>query len=95
MKRPLESNDTSVNDQSWVEYYDPSGEIRGKDDEHGSYKARYELKGDQICFDYPGDDSDWCGQISMRGNRIDYIEDGEIVNLIRDTLVHNGNPYNL
>lgn len=83
------------NNETWIEYYDPNGEIRGRDDEHGSYTARYSFKGNSICFDYPGDDSDWCGEISMRGNSIDYIHDGNLVTFIRNTTLIQGNPSGL
>ena len=82
------------NSKKWMEYYDPSGEIRGKDGK-GEYSAKYELKGDQICFDYDGTDDDWCAQISMRGNKVDFLEDGKLVSFIRNTVIIPGNPSGL
>lgn len=84
-----------MNGQQWVEFYDPSGDIRGMDEEQGTYNASYSLKGDQICFDYPGTNDDWCAQISMRGNRVDYLHEGKVVNFIKNTVFENGNPQGL
>lgn len=78
-----------------MEYYDPNGEIRGKDEEHGAYSAKYVLKANSICFDYQGSDDDWCAQVSMRGNRVDFIEDGKLVTFVRNTMIIPGNPSGL
>lgn len=79
----------------WVEFYDPNGEIRGKDDKQGPYKASYTLRGDQMCFDFPGTYDDWCAQISMRGNRVDFINKGKLVTFLRNTTFVDGNPNGL
>ena len=84
-----------LNNMKWVEFYDPSGDIRGKDDKQGAYKASYTLKGDQICFDYPGTWDDWCAKISMRGNRVYFINKGKLVTFIKNTIFADGNPNNL
>lgn len=84
-----------TNSRKWYEYYDASGEIRGKDDDHGTYKASYKLDGGQVCFDYEGTNDDWCAQVSMRGNRVDFLHKGELVNFIKNTIFIDGNPNNL
>lgn len=84
-----------TNNIKWIEFYDPSGEIRGKDDKQGAYKASYTLKGDQMCFDFPGTVDDWCTQVSMRGNRVDFINKGKLVTFLRNTTFIDGNPYGL
>lgn len=83
------------NGRKWYEHYDSSGEIRGRDDDQGSYQARYTLDGDRICFDYAGTNDDWCAQVSVRGNRADFLKNGELQTFIRNTIFLDGNPNNL
>jgi hypothetical protein len=78
----------------WSEYYDPSGEIRGKDATHGAYTARYTLKADQICYDYSGNDDDWCGQVSEDGSQVYFLKEGKLVTFIRNASIASGNPEN-
>lgn len=82
------------NGVKWSEYYDPSGAIRGKDATHGAYDARYTLKGDQICYDYPGNDDDWCGQVSDDGSQVYFLKEGKLVTFIRNASIADGNPDN-
>jgi hypothetical protein len=83
------------NGRKWSEYYDASGEIRGRDDDQGTYLANYTFNGNEICFDYAGTFDDWCGQISLRGNHADFLKDGELQTFMRNTILLDGNPNNL
>lgn len=83
------------NSRKWYEFYDASGEIRGRDDDQGTYQARYTLDGDKICFDYAGTQDDWCGQVSLRGSRVDFLKGGELQTFVRNTFLVDGNPNNL
>ena len=78
----------------WREYYDPSGEIRGTDEDHGAYSARYEIRQDFMCFDYPWDGADWCSVISIDGDNLTFYKDGKPVTTIRNTQLLPGNPHN-
>jgi len=60
------------NHVKWAEFYDPSGEIRGTDDEHGAYTIRYTLDGNKLCYDYPGNDNDWCATLSLQGDDVQF-----------------------
>jgi hypothetical protein len=78
--------------QLWSEYFDPSGELRGDDGTHGVYPARYAITENFLCFDYPGDSLDWCGQIFSEGDRIKFIRSDEFVRIPGTAKVIPGNP---
>jgi hypothetical protein len=66
------------NNLKWTEYYAPDGAIHGRDDAHGDYQASYKIDGDKLCYDYPGESSDWCARLSLTGDRLEFLnEDGE------------------
>ena len=77
----------------WREYFDPSGEIRGTDEEHGAYSARYEIRPNVMCFDYPWEGYDWCCAIGLQGDKLTFYKDGREVTSIRDSQLLPGNPY--
>lgn len=83
------------NHVAWAEYYDPSGELRGRDARKGAYTARYALKGDQLCYDYEGSDDDWCAQVSDVGGEVSLVTDGKLVTYNRNLSIVPGNPDNL
>jgi hypothetical protein len=100
LKRRVEGNTIRgeyPNGRKWVEFYDPKGEIRGKDDKKGSYSARYTFNGDKLCFDYPDNDGDWCAQVSEGSGQAYFIDasSGELVTFIRNASIVTGNPDNL
>jgi hypothetical protein len=79
----------------WQEYYDPSGEIRGTDEEHGAYSASYEIRQDLMCFDYSWDNADWCGVIGIDGDNLTFYHDGKVIESIQNTKLVPGNPFKL
>jgi hypothetical protein len=84
------------NHQKWMEHYTPDGKIRGKADQLGSFKGRYEFKDNVICYYYDGhSDWNWCSQISVIGDTIYFLEDGKLVTNESNTQMLQGNPYNL
>lgn len=56
----------------WVEYYEPSGIIRGKARFFGvrSYVGRWSIQGNRVCYDYEGTSYDTCSQLRMRGEQV-------------------------
>jgi hypothetical protein len=83
------------NHVKWSEFYDQSGEIRGKDDDQGTYTARYTLDGNKLCYDYPGNDADWCATISLQGDDVQFLKGGELVNFTINSKLAPGNPDHL
>jgi hypothetical protein len=84
------------NQLKWKEYYLPDGTLRGKADQLGSFKGTYEFKGNSICYYYDGhSDWNWCAQISVDGNKIYFLENGELVSNERNTELLQGNPHGL
>jgi hypothetical protein len=79
-----------LNGLKWAEYLDPSGEIHGKDDIQGDYKARWTIVAGKMCFDY-ANFSDWCADISLQGDRLILLREEKVLNTIRSTTVHPGN----
>ena len=47
-----------INHNEWMEHYAPDGTLRGKADQLGAFRGKYEFKGNTICYDYQGH-SDW------------------------------------
>jgi hypothetical protein len=80
------------NHVKWEEYYDPSGRIRGKDEEHGAYSLPYTLDGNKLCYDYPGNDQDWCATFSLQGDDLQFLKDGKLVNFTINSKLVPGNP---
>jgi hypothetical protein len=83
-----------ANGEDWREYFDPTGEIRGMDEKHGPYTARYEITHNFMCFDYPWEGTDWCASLSVSGDRITFYKNDEKVTSIPHTQLLRGNPYN-
>jgi hypothetical protein len=83
-----------LNGLKWAEYFDRSGEIRGKDDEQGAYKAHWSIVGRELCFDYTNY-RDWCAELSAPGSQLILIEDGQAANAQRNIVVRTGNPRGL
>lgn len=80
-----------LNGLKWAEYFDPSGEIRGKDDEQGAYKARWSIVGRELCFAY-ANYRNWCAEVSASGSQLILLEDGQAANALRNIVVTTGNP---
>jgi hypothetical protein len=78
--------------QIWSEYFDPSGELRGNDGTHGLYPARYTITENFLCFDYPGDSMDWCGQIFAEGSQVKFLRNDEFIRFLRTATIVPGNP---
>lgn len=83
-----------LNRAQWAEFYDESGEIRGRD-LSGAYTIRYRIEGDKICYDYPGSDQDWCGQLTESGGEVRFLRDGKMLAFIRGAIIEPGNPEGL
>lgn len=81
--------------EEWQEYFDPTGDIRGRDDEHGPYTARYWIVENLMCFDYPWDGADWCAKIGIEADRLTFYKDGQKQTGIPHTQLLPGNPYSL
>lgn len=79
-----------LNGLKWAEYLDPSGEIQGKDDIQGDYKARWTIVAGKLCFEY-SNFSDWCAGISMHGDRLVLLKEDKVVNTTRNVTVNPGN----
>jgi hypothetical protein len=81
---------------SWVEYYDPSGQIRGLWKGNDKYGGTWKVDGDKFCGDYEGADDDFCAPLSVNGDQIYYIkDDGEAYNAGRPAMLASGNSSNL
>jgi hypothetical protein len=81
---------------SWIEYYDPSGQIRGLWKGNDKYSSTWKVDGDKFCGDYEGSDDDFCAPLSMNGDQIYYIEDnGGAYNVGRPAMLASGNTSNL
>jgi len=84
------------NHKKWMEHYASDGTLRGKADQLGAFRGRYELKGNAICYYYQGhSDWDWCAHVSIIGDTIRLLEDGKLVGTESNTKWLQGNPYNL
>jgi len=84
------------NHKKWMEHYAPDGTLRGKADQLGAFRGRYELKGNAICYYYQGhSDWDWCAHVSIIGDTIRLLEDGKLVGTESNTKWLQGNPHNL
>jgi hypothetical protein len=84
------------NHKKWMEHYAPDGTLRGKADQLGTFRGRYELKDNAICYHYQGhSDWDWCAQVSIIGDTIRLLEDGKLVGTESNTKWLQGNPHNL
>jgi len=85
-----------INHNKWMEHYAADGTLRGKADQLGAFKGRYELKDNTICYHYEGNsDWDWCAQVSIVGETIRFLEDGKLVSDESNTRWLQGNPNNL
>lgn len=84
-----------ANGDSWREYFDPSGEIRGKDTTSGVYSARYEVRENYLCFDYLEPNVDWCGAVSIDGREIVFYTDKGRVTDPTYTILLEGNPFGM
>jgi hypothetical protein len=98
LKREIVGNSMSgqyADGEAWREYFDPTGEIRGIDKTHGPYTARYEITHNFMCFDYPWEGTDWCGNLNVDGDKITFYQNDEEVTGISHTQLLRGNPFNL
>jgi hypothetical protein len=84
------------NHKKWIEYYAPDGTLRGKADNLGAFRGRYEFKDNAICYHYQGHaDWGWCAHISIIGDTIRFLEDGKLVGTDSNAKWLQGNPHNL
>jgi hypothetical protein len=81
----------------WTEYHDPSGEVRGFDDQQGTWSGKYKIRGgNMMCFDFEGTENDWCTRISLEGDKVTFIKpSGEVDTFSHDNKLLKGNPEDL
>ena len=54
----------------YLEYYDPSGAIKGKD-----YVGQWSVEGDQMCFSYQNTPKQ-CWNVDINGSNVRWIKNG-------------------
>jgi hypothetical protein len=82
---------------SWVEYYDPSGQIRGLRKGGDGYAGSWSIDGDTLCLSYTGGQGDGCYALSAAtGNKIFLFDkDDKPLDADRPATMVWGNPNGL
>jgi len=85
-----------LNKLTWSEYFGHDGEIVGRDDMVGRYKARYRIQGNKLCFDYARSTENWCAVLAVLADTVFFVnEDRFIVHTIRNTRILPGKALTL
>jgi hypothetical protein len=85
----------SKSGSTFVEYYDPDGEIRGLWKGTDRYLGRWAIRGDTFCADYEGTEDDYCAILSLNGSEMYWLKaDGSVENADRPARLITGNPNN-
>lgn len=74
----------SMTENSFAEYYDPDGSIRGKD-----YTGRWRTETNTMCFQY-GDNAEKCWEVLINGPALTLIKDGMVDG---SGMLVDGNPH--
>lgn len=82
--------------QTWAEYYDPSGGVRGHNWRGKRFVGTWNIDGDQICVDYTSIGSDWCGQFAEdEDGAIHSFRNGRFQKTYPRSVLQPGNPEGL
>lgn len=82
--------------QTWAEYYDPSGQVRGHNWRGKRFVGSWKITGDQICVDYTSIGSDWCAQFAEgEDGTIHSFRDGKFLKSYPRSVLQSGNPESL
>ncbi|MGF1526818.1 MAG: hypothetical protein ACFCBW_08505 [Candidatus Competibacterales bacterium] len=57
----------------YTEFYSSDGEIRGD-----GYTGQWQVKDDQMCFQYAGEESPSCWNVGRMGDEVRWLKDGEV-----------------
>ena len=80
----------------WVEYYDPNGSVRGRNQEGATFAGTWKIEGNTLCVDYVSIGTDWCGQFAEGSDgSIDYYKDGKFRKTYPRSVLQPGNPQKL
>jgi hypothetical protein len=86
-------NGVTNKNESWSEYYQENGTIRGTMS-GSNYEGAWRVEGDKLCFDYRDDSYDGCDSVAVQGNKMYFLgEDGSLSG--RPATLSEGNPFDL
>jgi hypothetical protein len=65
---------------TWAAYYAPDGWVHGFDAKTGLSMGKYAFQGDLVCYDYGRKDYNYCTQISLIGDQVNFVRKGRVEN---------------